>query len=41
MGIGEAVEQRWQSKGEDGNRAIIVWEIVDSNNEIYLMSSNK
>jgi hypothetical protein len=37
----EVVEQRWQSKGKDGNRAIEVWEIIDSDNEIYLMILNK
>jgi hypothetical protein len=37
----EAAKQRWQSEGEDGNRAMAAWEIVDSNNEIYLMILNK
>jgi hypothetical protein len=37
----EVVEQRRQSKGEDGNRAIAVWEIIDSDNKIYLMILNK
>jgi hypothetical protein len=41
MGMGEAVEGRQRSKGEDGNMAIVVWEIVDSDNKIYLMSLNK
>jgi hypothetical protein len=33
--------QRWQSEGEDGNRAVVEWEIIDSDNEIYLMILNK
>jgi hypothetical protein len=37
----EVAEQRWQSKGEDGNRAMEAWEIVDSENEIYLIILNK
>jgi hypothetical protein len=41
VGIGEVVEWRWQSIGEDGNRAMAVWEIIDSDNKIYLMSLNK
>jgi hypothetical protein len=39
--MGKAVGQRWQSGGKDGNRAIVVWKIIDSNNKIYLMSLNK
>jgi hypothetical protein len=38
MGMGEAVERGWRSEGEDGNRAMTAWEIVDSDNEIYLTS---
>jgi hypothetical protein len=41
MGMGEAVEQRWQSEGKDGNRAVVSREIIDSDNEIYLMILNK
>jgi hypothetical protein len=41
MGMGEVVEQRWQSKGEDRNRAMAAREIIDSNNKIYLTSLNK
>jgi hypothetical protein len=36
--MGKVVEQRQQSEGKDGNRAIAVWEIIDSDNEIYLTS---
>jgi hypothetical protein len=41
MGIGKSAEQRQQSEGDDGNGAVATWEIIDSNNEIYLMSLNK
>jgi hypothetical protein len=33
---GEVVQQRRRSEGEDGNGAVAVWEIIDSNNEMYL-----
>jgi hypothetical protein len=39
--MGEAVEQRPRSEGEDGNGAMAAWEIVDSDNEIYLTCLNK
>jgi hypothetical protein len=39
--MAKAVEWRQQSEGEDGNRAIAVREIIDSENEIYLMILNK
>jgi hypothetical protein len=39
--MGDAVERRWQSEDEDGNRAMAAQEIIDSDNEIYLMSLNK
>jgi hypothetical protein len=39
--MGEAAEQRWQSEGEDGNRAVAAQESVNSDNEIYLMSLNE
>jgi hypothetical protein len=38
MGMGKVVEWRQQSEGQDRNRAIVAWEIIDSDNEIYLMS---
>jgi hypothetical protein len=38
MGMGEAVEQRQRSEGEDGNRAVAVRKVIHSNNKIYLMS---
>jgi hypothetical protein len=41
MGIGEAAEGRRRSEGEDANRAMGVWEIIDSDNEMYLTSFNK
>jgi hypothetical protein len=36
--MSEMVEQRWRSEGKDGNRAVAAREIIDSDNEIYLMS---
>jgi hypothetical protein len=41
MGMDEVAERRGQSEGQDRNRAMAAWEIVDSNNEIYLMILNK
>jgi hypothetical protein len=38
--MGKAAEQSWRSEGEDGNAAMVAQEIVDSDNEIYLMSLN-
>jgi hypothetical protein len=38
MGMDKVVEWRWQSEGEDRNRAVAAWEIINSNNKIYLMS---
>jgi hypothetical protein len=37
----KVAEWRWQSEGKDGNGAMVAWEIVDSDNEIYLISLNK
>jgi hypothetical protein len=37
----EVVEWRWQSEGKDGNGAMAVQEIVDSNTKIYLIILNK
>jgi hypothetical protein len=39
--MGEAVEQGRRSNGEDGNRAMAAQEIIDSDNEVYLMTLNK
>jgi hypothetical protein len=39
--MGKAAEWRRRIEGEDGNRAMAAQEIIDSNNEIYLMSLNK
>jgi hypothetical protein len=36
--MGEAAEQMQRSEGEDGNGAVAVRQIVDSDNEIYLTS---
>jgi hypothetical protein len=37
----EAVEWRQQGESKDGNRTMVAWEIIDSNNKIYLTISNK
>jgi hypothetical protein len=37
----EVAERRQWSEGEDGNRAVAAREIVNSDNEIYLMILNK
>jgi hypothetical protein len=37
----EVAKWRWQSEGKDGKRAVAGWEIIDSDNEIYLMILNK
>jgi hypothetical protein len=39
--MGKVAEWRWQTEGENRNRALVAQEIIDSNNEIYLMSLNK
>jgi hypothetical protein len=39
--MGEVVERRWRSEGGDRNGAIVVWEIIDSDKEIYLIILNK
>jgi hypothetical protein len=41
MGMAEAAEWRRRSEGEDGNGAMVAWEIVDSDNEIYFMTLNR
>jgi hypothetical protein len=41
LGIGEIVEWRRQSEDEDGNRAMAVQEVMDSDKEIYSMILNK
>jgi hypothetical protein len=41
MVIRELAERRQRSEGEHGNVAMVVWDIIDSDNEIYLMSLNK
>jgi hypothetical protein len=35
------MEQRWQSEGEDRNRAMAEWVIIDSDNKICLMILKK
>jgi hypothetical protein len=37
-GDGDVAERRRRSEGKDGNRAVVAWEFVDSDNEIYLTS---
>jgi hypothetical protein len=39
--MGEVAERRRSSEGKDGNGAMVAWEIIDSDNEISLMSLNK
>jgi hypothetical protein len=39
--MGKMAEQRWWSEGEDWNRVVAVWEVIDSDNKIYLISLNK
>jgi hypothetical protein len=37
----EVAKWSWQSKGEDIHSTMAAWEIVDSDNEMYLMILNK
>jgi hypothetical protein len=39
--MAEVAKWRRQSEGEDGNGAMVVREIVDSDNEIYFTTLNR